>query len=108
VGFIRCLEILQTAAHAKERLVTVTSSTAANMTWTPPEDCHGNVSSTSQPISFRTSAEHGRYIIYQESALPDQSTPPTHVVARLSYTASNIAFSSLTADTGLLFLHRNR
>ncbi|MFA6448768.1 MAG: hypothetical protein WCX65_04800 [bacterium] len=83
----------------KNLSITATTTSAA-LTWTAPEDCRGNISSTSQPISFPDVPPNvGGYIVYLEQQLPDPSSPPTHIIGRLSYTASNIAIGNLTADT---------
>jgi hypothetical protein len=83
----------------KNLSITVTTN-SATMSWSPPEDCHGVISSTSQPISFPDVPPNvGGYVIYLEQALPDPSSPPTHIIARMNYAAGNVAISNLTPDT---------
>ncbi len=75
---------------------------SVTLNWRPPVDCHGNLSTPSQQISFPdVPPDTGGYIVYLEQSLPDAASPPTHVIGRVGYASANPSFpaSNLSPDT---------
>jgi len=75
---------------------------AVTLNWRPPKDCHANLSTPSQQISYPdVPPDTGGYIVYLEQSLPDASSPPTHIIGRVGYASANPSFpaSNLSPDT---------
>ncbi len=92
-------EYLKRPPMPKNLNITVTQTSAA-LTWSAPQDCHGSTSSSSQPISYPDVPPNtGAYVIYLEQQLPTSTSPPTHIIARMSYAATSASLDNLSPDT---------